>query len=169
MFRKASYKSTPLNPKYTSLLLPIITGMAKNVRRMCFKTHLEHHCPYPAEWKGNFKENKAEKFELDWLFEQFTPIKKAKSFIITLMYKLLPRQLLGSKKNWKFFNKSLQTFIETAINKRIAPNALTSGYNLGCITWLKFSGKYTQKHQRTVLCKVMSWIFANMVVPIMRN
>lgn len=143
--------------------------MVHNVRKTCFKTHLEHHCPYPPEWKRNFAENKAANFELDWLFDQSTPIKKAKSFIITLMYKLLPRELLGCRKNWKFFCKSLQTFIETAINKRISPNALTSGYTLGSIAWTKFSGKYTQKMQRTVLCKVMSWIFANMIVPIMRN
>jgi hypothetical protein len=85
-------KTGPLtiNERYITQLRGICERIVVNWRRLGLTAHLDRCCPFPPEWKQHFSENLAANFELDWLFAQNTPIKSVKTFIITLMYKLLP-------------------------------------------------------------------------------
>lgn len=152
--------------KYRNVLEGFFRKFAKKYSRERVYSHLNMYCPLPSGWGNCFEANVNKDFDYEWLFSQNCEWKSVCNFIISLLNKCIPRELLGSKKNLKIFQKSVVMFLKLGTWERVSASALCVNYKFKDVMWIK---EYTETANRLLLGKIILWLFNDFIVPVMQN
>jgi len=152
--------------KYLLSLTKFFTKFSRNLKNTKLSAHLSQHCPLPKGFKNNFSENLNQNYSFEWLFEQNTSWQEVCSFLVMLLKKVVPKELLGSKQNIKALQSSAVKFLKLGTWERVSCSALCVGYKFSHFSWIK---EFSDQPRRLLVGKILHWIFNDFVVPIMQN
>lgn len=94
------------------------------------------------------------------------PIDDVCKFINVCLKRIIPRGLLGSKKNWRVFLKNVRQFLTSSYDG-MPIEAFGYGMQLSTITWLQFHHKATAKenhHNQHLFSSLLSFIVQWIIV-----
>lgn len=151
--------------KYLENLSNLFGIFAYNYQRLNIGSHINKHCPLPKELKGKFTENIEENFTFEWLFSNNCSLIQVGIFIITLIKKVIPLDLIGGKHNMKALEKSLILFLKLGIWEKISCGTICTRFKMSGFKWIKETADTSRK---LLVGKIILFIFNDFIVPVMQ-
>lgn len=151
--------------KYLNTLSKIFGKFTYNYQRQNIGSHINKHCPMPKDFQKTFAQNLSADFSFEWLFSNNCSIISVGTFLITLIKKIVPLELLGSRHNMKSLQKGLISFLKLGVWEKISCAAICSRFKMQDFKWIHESADTSR---RLLVGKIVLYIFNDFVIPLLQ-
>lgn len=150
--------------KYFQVLSVFFSKLSQNYHRLNLGYQINKHCPLPKEFQKDFKSNIAQNYSFDWLFSKNCTLTQVCAYVITIIKKIIPEGLLGSKHNMKALHKGIVSFLKLGVWEKISCAAVCSRFHMKEIPWIK---EIADTSRKLLVGKILTYIFNDFIVPLL--
>lgn len=151
--------------KYFEQISGFFGKFSYNYQRLNLGAHIKKHCPINKDFKKDFTSNMQENFSFEFLFNCHSSLSQVTCYLITILKKVIPKGLLGSKKNLKEFFKAVIMFLKLGVWEKFSCAAVCSRFSISSFKWIK----ETAGSARDLLVgKIVLYIFNDFIIPLLQ-
>lgn len=151
--------------KYLSVLTCFFSKFSYKYQRLNLGWLINKHCPMPKEFKKDYLSNISENFAFEWLFSSNSSLSQVCNFLITIIKKVLPLEVFGSKHNLKALEKGIAVFLKLGVWEKVSCSAICSRFRMKDVGWIKETADTSRK---LLVGKLVTYIFNDFIVPLLQ-